>query len=135
MRKLTVIFIMLLGGIINAQTMFNFNCAAPLTGADAVNSLSTQTQAEYDLLTPAEGLAARKAELDKLDIGDSLSVIHDWSTGLNTYYISVTIHRAGFTPSDYYAYNYGGNNVLRDMLVGDFNDFFEAAWNYIDDNY
>ena len=49
MRKLTVIFIMLLGGIINAQTMFNFNCAAPLTGADAVNSLSTQTQAEYDL--------------------------------------------------------------------------------------
>ena len=134
MRKITVMFIMLLGGIINAQTMFNFSCAAPLTGADAVNSLSTQTQAEYDLLGQPDGGDARKAELDKLDIGESLSVAHGWSNGLNTYYISVTIHRAGYSPSDYYAYNYGDKS-LKDMLVGDFNDFFEAAWNYINDNY
>ena len=134
MRKITVMFIMLLGGIINAQTMFNFSCAAPLTGADAVNSLSTQTQAEYDLLGQPDGGDARKAELDKLDIGESLSVAHGYSTGLDTYYVSITIHRFGYTPETYYANMYG-NKSLKDMLVEEFNTFFRDAWNYIDNNY
>ena len=133
MRKITVMFIMLLGGIINAQT-FDFNCAAPLTGADAVNSLSTQTQAEYDLLGQPDGGDARKAELDKLDIGESLSVAHGYSTGFDTYYISITIHRVGYTPETYYANMYG-NKSLKDMLVEEFNTFFRDAWNYIDNNY
>ena len=134
MRKITVMFIMLLGGIINAQTMFDFSCTAPLTGAAAVNSLSTQTQEEYNLLGQPGGGDARKAELDKLDIGESLSVVHGYSTGFDTYYVSITIHRAGFTPETYYANMYG-NKSLKDMLVGEFNDFFEVAWNYINNNY
>ena len=77
MRKITVMFIMLLGGIINAQT-FDFGCTAPLTGADADNSLYAQTQGEADALTAGERRTSRSDEFNALGTPSDLDIELKW---------------------------------------------------------
>ena len=62
-----------LGGIINAQT-FNFGCTAPLTGADADNSLYAQTQVEADALTAGERRTSRSDEFNALGTPSDLDI-------------------------------------------------------------
>ena len=146
MRKITVMFIMLLGGIINAQTTFNFGCTAPLTGADADNSLYAQTQAEADALTADERRDDRNEEFNDLGIPSDLDIELKWirlsdpfAQSVPTHSVWVTILKFGNTqPYRFFAVNHVSgktHGAMDDMTVEEFNAYYTEVWEYINTYY
>ena len=145
MRKITVMFIMLLGGIINAQT-FDFGCTAPLTGADADNSLYAQTQAEADALTAGERRTSRSDEFNALGTPSDLDIELKWITlsdpfsqSVPTHSVWVTILKFGNTqPYRFFAVNHVSgktHGAMDDMTVEEFNSYYTEVWEYINTYY
>ena len=146
MRKITVMFIMLLGGIINAQTMFNFSCAAPLTGADADNSLYAQTQAEADALTTTEIRDIRVDEFNDLGTPSDLDVELKWLTLSDPYHKDVPTHSVWVTilkygntqPNRFYAVDHVSgetHGAMDSMTVEEFNSYYTEVWEFINTYY
>ena len=139
-------FFMLLGSVMNAQTMFDFGCTAPLTGANAANSLYAQTQVEADALTKTERRTARNDEFNALGTPSDLdieikwlSLSHQFSQSVPTHSVWVTILKFGNTqPYRFFAVNHidgKTHGAMDDMTVEEFNSYYAEVWEYINEFY
>ena len=139
-------FFILLGSVMNAQTMFDFGCTAPLTGANAANSLYAQTQAEADALTAGERRTARSDEFNALGTPSDLdvelkwlSLSHQFSQSVPTHSVWVTILKFGNTqPYRFFAVNHINgktHGAMDDMTVEEFNSYYAEVWEYINEFY
>ena len=139
-------FFILLGSVMNAQTMFDFGCTAPLTGANAANSLYTQTQAEANALTKTERRTARNDEFNALGAPSDLdieikwlSLSHQFSQSVPTHSVWVTILKFGNTqPYRFFAVDHidgKTHGAMDDMTVEEFNSYYAEVWEYINEFY
>ena len=139
-------FFILLGSVMNAQTMFDFGCTAPLTGANAANSLYAQTQTEADALTKTERRTARNDEFNALGAPSDLdieikwlSLSHQFSQSVPTHSVWVTILKFGNTqPYRFFAVNHidgKTHGAMDDMTVEEFNSYYTEVWEYINEFY
>ena len=139
-------FFILLGSVMNAQTMFDFGCTAPLTGANAANSLYAQTQVEADALTKTERRTARNDEFNALGTPSDLdieikwlSLSHQFSQSVPTHSVWVTILKFGNTqPYRFFAVDHidgKTHGAMDDMTVEEFNSYYTEVWEYINEFY
>ena len=138
-------FFILLGSVMNAQT-FDFGCTAPLTGANAANSLYAQTQVEADALTKTERRTARNDEFNALGTPSDLdieikwlSLSHQFSQSVPTHSVWVTILKFGNTqPYRFFAVDHidgKTHGAMDDMTVEEFNSYYTEVWEYINEFY
>ena len=118
-----------------AQEDYNRN-----SPATASNTLSTQSQAEADALTSDERYEMRTTELESLGYNNEIQIttikyLHRDASHV----IAITLPGTEtsefgnilktFKASDY------GNSALDLLSVGEFNDYYNNSWIYIDNNY
>ena len=139
-------FFILLGSVMNAQTMFDFGCTAPLTGANAANSLYAQTQVEADALTAGERRTARSDEFNALGTPSDLDVELKWLSLSDPFHkdvpshsVWVTILQSGNTqPYRFYAVDHVSgetHGAMDTMTVEEFNSYYTEVWEYINTYY
>ena len=120
-----------------SQAQAEYNKNSPAT---ASNTLSTQSQAEADALTATERYETRTAELKSLGYNNEIQVttikyLHRDASHVTAITLPGTeTSEFGNILKVFKATTYG-NSALDELSVGEFNDYFNASWNYIDDNY
>ena len=132
---LTLFYTALNTWISEAQAEYNRN-----SPATASNTLSTQSQAEADALTSDERYEMRTAELEALGYNNEIQIttikyLHRDASHV----IAITLPGTEtsefgnilkvFKATDY------GSTALDSLSVGEFNDYYNASWIYIDNNY
>ena len=143
--KNLLMFIMLITGAVNAQT-FEFGCTAPLTGADADNSLYAQTQVEANALSASERRIARSAEFNDLGTPSDLDIELKWLTLSDPFHkdvpshsVWVTILKNGNTqPYRFYAVDHVSgetHGAMDSMTVEEFNSYYTEVWEFINTYY
>ena len=125
----------IIGYVGDAQAEYNRN-----SPATASNTLSTQSQAEADALTSDELYEMRTTELEALGYNNEIQIttikyLHRDASHV----IAITLPGTEtsefgnilkvFKATDY------GSSALDSLSVGEFNDYYNASWIYIDNNY
>ena len=105
--------------------------------ASASNPLSDQSQLVYNVLSKDSGRSLRNNALRANDpiVGDATDgiVISISADTVLAHYVVVTLYNTDGTinsSTPFYASSYG-NSDMPLMTVGDFNDYFDAIWNHI----
>ena len=118
-----------------AQTDYNRN-----SPATASNTLSTQSQAEADALTSDDRYEMRTAELESLGYNNQIQVTTiKYLHRDGSHVIAITLpgtetSEFGNILKVFKAKDYG-DIALDALSVGEFNDYYNASWIYIDNNY
>ena len=118
-----------------AQEDYNRN-----SPATASNTLSSQSQAEANALTSDERYEMRTTELEALGYNNEIQITTiKYLHRDGSHVIAITLPGTEtsefsnilkvFKAKDY------GNIALDALSVGEFNDYHNVAWNYIDNNY
>ena len=111
--------------------------AAPAASASASNTLSDQTQIVYSTFSKDAGRALRNNALRAIDpiVDDATDgiVISISADTVLAHQVVVTLYNTGGTPESYTSFNAGdyGNSDMPLMTVGEFNDYFDAIWNHV----
>ena len=115
----------------------NAQPAAPAASASASNTLSDQTQAVYDVLSKDAGRSLRNNALRANDpiVGDASDgiVISISADDVLAHQVVITLYNTDGTyksSTPFYADDYG-NSDMPLMTVGEFNDYFDAIWNHV----
>ena len=118
-----------------AQADYNRN-----SPATASNTLSTQSQAEADALTSDERYEMRTAELKSLGYNNEIQVTTIKYLHRDASHV-IAITLPGTETSEFgnilkvfKAKDYG-SSALDSLSVGEFNDYYNASWIHIDNNY
>ena len=118
-----------------AQADYNRN-----SPATASNTLSTQSQAEADALTSDERYEMRTTELESLGYNNQIQVTTiKYLHRDGSHVIAITLpgtetSEFGNILKVFKAKDYG-DIALDALSVGEFNDYYNASWIYIDNNY
>ena len=118
-----------------AQADYNRN-----SPATASNTLSTQSQAEADALTSDERYEMRTTELKSLGYNNEIQVTTIKYLHRDASHV-IAITLPGTETSEFgnilkvfKAKDYG-SSALDSLSVGEFNDYYNASWIHIDNNY
>ena len=117
---------------------------ANLAAANASNSLSDQSQEDYDTNSADAGRAARNAEFTELnpldsDLSDGIEVTYQYSEALNTHQVVVILYEEvdsiwveiSGSLKIFSAIDYSDNGTLDGMTVEEYNNYYNAVWYYI----
>ena len=120
-----------------SQAQEEYNKNSPAT---ASNTLSTQSQAEADALTSDERYEMRTTELESLGYNNQIQITTiKYLHRDGSHVIAITLpgtetSEFGNILKVFKAKDYG-SSTLDELSVGEFNDYFNVSWNYIDNNY
>ena len=117
---------------------------ANLAAANATNSLSDQSQEDYDTNGADAGRTARNAEFTELnpldtDLSDGIEVTYQYSEALNTHQVVVILYEEvdsiwveiSGSLKIFSAIDYSDNGALDGMTVEEYNNYYNAVWYYI----
>ena len=115
----------------------NAQPTAPAASASASNTLSDQLQVVYDSFSKDAGRSLRNNVLRAIDpiAGDATDgiVISISADDVLAHQVVVTLYNTAGTPESYTSFDAGdyGNSDMPLMTVGEFNDYFDAIWNHV----